>query len=211
MGILNSLFKKPCAQFEKVSFSQYLQDWANCYEEDPDVSVLEDIYNKIELPKRGSKLSAGYDFTLPFEFRLKLGESITIPTGIRCKMDDSLVLFILPRSGQGFKYRLSVVNTVGVIDADYYGAKNEGHIMIKIAYDGNKPQTRLLHSKKSHKLFRDGDVILFLDGVSKPTLSDPDIRFETGKGYAQGIFLRYGRAKEVNPNTIRKGGFGSTN
>ena len=42
---------------------------------------------------------------------------------------------IAPRSGLGFKYRLQLDNTVGIIDADYYNSDNEGHIWVKITND----------------------------------------------------------------------------
>ena len=48
------------------------------------------------------------------------------------------VLMIFPRSSLGFKYRLQLDNTVGVIDADYYYSDNEGHIFIKITNDGDQ-------------------------------------------------------------------------
>ena len=38
-----------------------------------------------------------------------------------------------PRSGLGFKYGMKLVNTVGIIDADYYQSDNEGHIMAKVS------------------------------------------------------------------------------
>ena len=124
MSFLNFLFKKPNARFEKVIFNQYVSDWIDCLESDPDsppdVDVLHTIWDGIELPKRSTDGSAGYDFTLPFGFKLKKGESITIPTGICCKMEKSEFLMIVPRSGQGFKYRVSLVNTAGIIDADYF-------------------------------------------------------------------------------------------
>ena len=44
-------------------------------------------------------------------------------------------LSIFPRSGLGFKHRLQLDNTVGIIDSDYYGSSNEGHIFIKITCD----------------------------------------------------------------------------
>ena len=47
-------------------------------------------------------------------------------------MDDGWVLMMFPRSGLGFKYRLQLNNTVGIIDSDYYDSDNEGHIFIKI-------------------------------------------------------------------------------
>ena len=56
-------------------------------------------------------------------------------------MESDYVLLILPRSSLGFKYRLSLDNTVGVIDADYYNALNEGHIFIKMTNNSNKELT----------------------------------------------------------------------
>ena len=48
-------------------------------------------------------------------------------------MNNDLVLQMYPRSSLGFKYRLQLDNTVGIIDSDYYNAENEGHIMIRIS------------------------------------------------------------------------------
>ena len=45
---------------------------------------------------------------------------------------------IYPRSGLGFKFRLQLNNTVGVIDSDYFYSDNEGHIFIKITNDTNE-------------------------------------------------------------------------
>jgi dUTP pyrophosphatase len=50
-------------------------------------------------------------------------------------MNEDYVLFLLPRSSLGFKYRLQLDNTVGVIDSDYYYSDNEGHIFIKLTND----------------------------------------------------------------------------
>lgn len=93
------------------------------------------MYNKISLPTRATKGSAGYDFKLPMGISLCPGETIKISTGIRCKINDGLVIKIYPRSSLGFKCRLQLDNTVGIIDSDYYGSSNEGHIMIKVTND----------------------------------------------------------------------------
>jgi dUTP pyrophosphatase len=88
-------------------------------------------FDDVLLPKRATKGSAGYDFFAP--------EDITIPgtinTGIRVKIKEGYVLCIFPRSGLGFKYGMSLSNTVGIIDSDYYNAENEGHIIIKCESD----------------------------------------------------------------------------
>ena len=96
------------------------------------------IYEDIKLPLRATKYSAGYDFYSPFDFTLKPGETIKIPTGIRAKMREDYALFLLPRSGLGFKYRLQLNNTIGLIDADYFYSDNEGHIFAKITNDSNE-------------------------------------------------------------------------
>ena len=51
------------------------------------------------------------------------------------------MLKIYPRSGLGFKYRLQLNNTVGIIDSDYFYSDNEGHIFIKITNDSNEEKT----------------------------------------------------------------------
>lgn len=45
------------------------------------------------------------------------------------------MLALFPRSGLGFKYGLRLVNTTGIIDSDYFGAENEGHIAAKLVAD----------------------------------------------------------------------------
>ncbi len=57
------------------------------------------------------------------------------------KIDSGWWLAALPRSGMGFKYRIQLDNTVGVIDEDYYGSSNEGHIFIKITNDTRENKT----------------------------------------------------------------------
>ena len=90
------------------------------------------------LPQRATSGSAGYDFKSPIHFILQPGQTIKIPTGIRVKIDDGWWLGCLPRSGLGFKYRLQLNNTMGVIDSDYYYSDNEGHIFAKITNDSNE-------------------------------------------------------------------------
>ena len=111
------------AQFMKVSRARFEADWhfdAPC------------PYDELKLPRRSTAGSAGYDFFTPVAIRLAPGESVCIPTGVRARIDEGWVLTLYPRSGQGFKYRLQLNNTVGVIDSDYFNADNEGHIQIKL-------------------------------------------------------------------------------
>ena len=89
-----------------------------------------DFYDDVRLPERATKGSAGYDFFMPYDFVIKAGETKKILTGVRAKIEEGYVLLIFPRSSLGMKYKLSLDNTVGVIDSDYYNALNEGHIML---------------------------------------------------------------------------------
>ena len=128
------------AHFEKVSMDRFITDFTDTF---PKVSAEEakKIYDKLKLPKRATSGSAGYDFYMPIQVTLSPGETAKIPTGIRAKMREDYVLMLFPRSGLGFKYRLQLNNTVGIIDSDYYGSDNEGHIFIKITNDTNENRT----------------------------------------------------------------------
>ena len=118
------------AQFYKVSFDQFMESWEDTFPETSSEEARQ-IYESIMLPRRATKGSAGYDFFSPIDFELKPGETLKIPTGIRASMEEGWVLCIFPRSGLGFKYRLQMNNTVGIIDSDYYFSDNEGHIFVK--------------------------------------------------------------------------------
>ena len=129
---------KRIARFENVSLEQFKKDYYDTFNT---LENVEEIYNDIKLPTRATKGSAGYDYFAPFDISLKPGETIKIPTGIRCYMEEGWVLKNYPRSGLGFKFRLQLNNTVGIIDSDYYYSSNEGHIMSKITNDSNENKT----------------------------------------------------------------------
>ena len=131
---------KKIAKFEKVSFEQFEKDYTETFGE-VKKSLAKTIYEEIQLPKRATKGSAGYDFFSPIDIDLAPGETIRVPTGIRCQIEEGWVLKCYPRSGLGFKFRLQLNNTVGIIDSDYYEAKNEGHIFAKITNDSNEMKT----------------------------------------------------------------------
>ena len=126
------------AKFYKVSFDQFKKDFEDTFNT---LDKVQEIYDNIQLPKRATAGSAGYDFFAPIDITLKPNETIKIPTGIRVKIEDGWVLKCYPRSGLGFKYRMQLNNTVGIIDADYYNSSNEGHIFTKITNDSNEDKT----------------------------------------------------------------------
>lgn len=139
-------------RFEKVSFGEYVKsiDGYENYSADEKEDVLRE-YEDIKLPKRATAGSAGYDFFAPFPFKVSAnGEypaTIKIATGIRVLLDSDKVLKCYPRSGHGFKFRLQLDNTVGVIDSDYSLSDNEGHIFAKITIDAKEDGKTLTVNK----------------------------------------------------------------
>ena len=170
-------------KFEKVSLKQYIKDMKEIFpsllEED-----IEQLYNNIKLPKRGSKGSAGYDIYSPIPFILTppnplmfggLPKSVVVPLGIKAQMPDNMFLTVVPRSGVGFKSGTYLANTLGIIDSDYYNnEKNEGHIMVKL--------------------------VPGFDGLT----------VAAGDRIVQGIFTKYYITDDDEANETRNGGFGST-
>ena len=134
---------KRIAKFEKVSFEQFQSGFDGEFS----LEEIKEMYANLQLPKRATKGSAGYDFYAPFDITLNPGQTIKIPTGIRSSMEDGWVLKLYPRSGLGFKFRLQLNNTVGIIDSDYYHSSNEGHIFAKITNDSN--EGRVVEIKKN--------------------------------------------------------------
>jgi dUTP pyrophosphatase len=120
---------KKIAKFEKISLFNFCKEYDH------------QLYEEVILPKRATTGSAGYDFFALQDFTLEPNQTIKIPTGIRVKIQEGWVLKIYPRSSLGFKYKLRLDNTVGIIDSDYYYADNEGHIYIKITNCGDTPLT----------------------------------------------------------------------
>lgn len=169
--------KRRIAKFEKVSPTRFAADMGLfATENEMEFFNGVDAYNSIQLPKRSTSGSAGYDFYAPFEFTLKPGETIKIYTGIRCWIDDGWALFALPRSGMSNRTKVRLDNTVGLIDSDYYYADNEGHIMIQMT------TVEELHVKKGER---------FCQGVFLPYGITTD---DNAQGIRTGGFGSTGRA-----------------
>ena len=121
------------ATFERVSPGQYMADCDTWSAPLP--------WAELPLPRRATVGAAGYDFVCPVNCTLQPGETALIPTGMRAEIAPGGVLLLFPRSSLGFKHRMMLCNTVGVIDSDYYYAQNQGHILVKIFNGGEHPVT----------------------------------------------------------------------
>lgn len=155
------------ARFEKVSFEEFLAAYTPIwietqriiknipngesfgYSEDELKKQALEIWEGIELPKRSTKGSAGYDFFFPFgHTEIPAGASLTIPTGIKAYIEPNWVLFEVPRSSLGMNYRIQFDNTIGIIDSNYYNnPKNEGHIFVKITNDSREGLTCIFETQ----------------------------------------------------------------
>ncbi len=125
---------KRIARFEKVSEAQFIQGWQKCFPQDSAQQAAA-YYGLIQKPQRATAGSAGYDFFTVKTLTLKPGQTLRIPTGLRVFIEPGWVLVLVPRSSLGFKYRLQMDNTLGVIDSDYVQSDNEGHIFVQLTND----------------------------------------------------------------------------
>lgn len=197
-NILTHSIQFPKNKFEKVSWTQFRTDVENTifqylqkycdytYNDFEDGGKISKAYDAITLPRRATKYSAGYDFFSPFlDIPLYAGESVIIPTGIKMELMSGCFLALYPRSSYGFKYKMRLDNTVGIIDKDYYNnPNNEGHIMIKICCEKEQ---------------------------SKSDLGRPIVQIGENSKFAQGIIMPYGITCDDNPcDNERSGGIGST-
>lgn len=123
-------------KFEKVTYDEFLHAIAPKPE---DEIWVRQAWEQLKLPERATAKSAGYDFHLPMPASIPPYGQRTLPTGVKCQLDDDCVLLIDIRSSMGIKRGLSLANTIAVIDADYYGnADNEGHIFLCVANNSDE-------------------------------------------------------------------------
>lgn len=154
----------------------------------------------VQIPKRGTEDSAGYDFVTIEDVVIpsimenallshkdkvtgELVESIDreqikatlVKTGIKAYMQKGEVLKLYIRSSMAVKKGLALANSTAIIDADYFYADNEGHIMLPLI-----------------------------------NLSALPVFIPAGTRIAQGVFETYLVADQDDAQGVRTGGFGST-
>ena len=125
-------------RFEKISLDEWCNYWESHWPHTYPKEEIVDMYEHIQLPKAGSPFAAGHDFYIPLDVIIPANCKALLPTGIRwvtVEEDKDKFLMIVPRSGLGTKFGMRLTNTVGIIDADYCLAANEGHIMASVVVD----------------------------------------------------------------------------
>ncbi|MBQ9658290.1 MAG: deoxyuridine 5'-triphosphate nucleotidohydrolase, partial [Clostridia bacterium] len=86
-------------KFEKVSFDAFKKDLIKCgiFENDEDNKIKE-AYDNIQLPKRSTTGSCGYDFVTPMDVTIVSYKTTLIPTGIKVILEEGYFLMLCPRS-----------------------------------------------------------------------------------------------------------------
>lgn len=142
----------------------------------------------VNMPRRSTIGSCGYDFYAPDTIELRPGEWTMIDTGVSLTDDDTVLMggmkcyeygyphvpkkwfmMLVPRSGLSNRVGFRIRNTVGIIDMDY---RNTIKAMVTV----DEPYT-----------------------------------LQRGERFLQGIILPFGTFKEeCEPTETRDGGHGST-
>lgn len=115
------------------------------------------------LPKRETAHAAGYDLKVAEPVTIEPGEIRLVPTGVKAYMQAGEVLYLYDRSSNPRKKGLVLINSVGVIDGDYYGnPDNEGHIFAQMKNITDEPVVlevgeRIVQAVFAPFLIADGD------------------------------------------------------
>ena len=92
-----------------------------------------------KMPQRATKHSAGYDFYSPIDIVIMPKTMEMIWSNIKALFENDEVLLLCVNSGMG-KRQIMLANTIGVIDADYYGnVSNDGNLGFRLYNFGDAP------------------------------------------------------------------------
>lgn len=122
------------------------------------------------MPARQTAKSAGYDFCVPEDVTIVVGEQKLVPTGIKAYMLGDEYLGMHIRSSMAVKKHLMLVNNEGIIDADYYNnPDNEGHIMLALKNMGEEAVVLKKNDRVAQGIFY---KFLTADGDDKAPKAD---------------------------------------
>lgn len=108
------------------------------------------------IPQRKTSKSAGYDIVALIEEDVYLnpGQSVNLATGLKACMEDDEVMLLFIRSSLGIKQGLTLSNSCGVIDADYYNnPDNDGHFILNVINTSNEVQCIPARSRVAQVVF----------------------------------------------------------
>lgn len=121
-------------KFEKVSYKEFKKHTS------ANMHCGADEYDGIQIPQRSTEGSAGYDIASPVNITIPGKCKRVIPTGLKISMDKDYAMLLFIRSSLAIHKEIELQTSVSVIDADYYeNEKNEGHVMIPVKNESNRP------------------------------------------------------------------------
>lgn len=129
-------------RFEKVRYDAFEHDMMQYRPINFMGGEAKEAYDKIELPERKTKYSAGYDICCPIDITIPSGQRRVIPTGIKVVFEEDemetwhLQMFV--RSSVGIKDGVVLTNGTGVIDSDYQFGNNDGDMMLALLNTSEK-------------------------------------------------------------------------
>ena len=110
----------------------------------------------VVLPQRKTAKSAGYDIIalIDEDVYVHPGMSVNLETGVKACMEDDEVMLLFIRSSLGIKQGLTLSNSCGVIDADYYNnPDNDGHFILNVINTSNEVQCIPARSRVAQAIF----------------------------------------------------------
>ena len=81
---------------------------------------FEALYDDSQMPLRGTKNSAGYDLYSHEDTIVPAQGRVLVKTGVKCWLEPNRYLAVVPRSGLALKQGITVLNTPGTVDSDFY-------------------------------------------------------------------------------------------
>ena len=106
----------------------------------------EDVDNEWEVPKRATTLSAGFDlraYIVEDDYvDIEPGKTVLLRTGVKVSMPSSSFGMIVSRSGLAIREGLIVLNSPGIIDADYH------HEVCVVLHNTSVVVRRILHKDR---------------------------------------------------------------
>lgn len=129
-------------RFEKVRYDAFEHDMMQYRPINFMGGEAKEAYDKIKLPERKTKYSAGYDICSPIDISIPSGQRRVIPTGIKVVFEEDemetwhLQMFV--RSSVGIKDGVVLTNGTGVIDSDYQFGNNDGDMMLALLNTSEK-------------------------------------------------------------------------
>ena len=122
-------------RFGRVTYSAFADDVKKFIPYSIKPEKLFDLWNEIELPKRSTQYSAGYDIKTPLDVTIPPHSSVKVPSGIKAIFNademNTWCLLLYIRSSVGAE-GVVITHGTSVIDADYQFAKNDGDMLLAL-------------------------------------------------------------------------------